>query len=396
MKLETLKFIEENSDWKNILTQPPYSLTIKEDDDYYLLKYNQIESDFSQRIVKECRGLILDKSNLKPVGLSFLKFHNFGEPYADTIDWTSAEIMDKIDGSKILVWYDKDKWHVSTSGTIDAYEADVSNLGFTFGQLFDEAIDNSVLTRDDFYDILNKDRCYTFELVSPKAPIVIKYPKTKIYLIGIRDKKTFDELDIYKDELARYISTPERFLLYSLDECIKASEVLPPDKEGYVVRDKYFNRIKIKNPTYLYLHHLNNNGVLSLSRLLGIVEENELDEFCTYFPEWKEELEKIKEKKEQYLVRLEAAHQALEHKLTNKDWILTTIELKDNISKQIIKLRPDKRKEIATYITKELKDFSSYLFKYLDDKTYTVLNYWNDLSLDRKVELLKLKESKND
>ena len=29
MELETLKFIEENSDWKNILTQPPYSLTIK-------------------------------------------------------------------------------------------------------------------------------------------------------------------------------------------------------------------------------------------------------------------------------------------------------------------------------------------------------------------------------
>ena len=59
MKLETLKFIEENSDWKDTLTQPPYSLTIKEDDEYYLLKYNQIESDFSQRIVKECRGLIL-------------------------------------------------------------------------------------------------------------------------------------------------------------------------------------------------------------------------------------------------------------------------------------------------------------------------------------------------
>lgn len=393
MKLETLKFIEENSDWKDALTQPPYSLTIKEDDEYYLLKYNQIESDFSQRIVKECRGLIIDKNNLKPVALSFFKFHNFGEPNADIIDWSSAEIMDKIDGSKILVWYDKNKWHVSTSGTIDAYKADVSNLGFTFGQLFDEAIDNSVLTRDDFYDVLDKDKCYTFELVSPKAPIVIKYPKTKIYLIGIRDKKTFDELDAYKDELARYISTPEKFPLHSLDECIKASEALPPDKEGYVVKDKYFNRIKIKNPTYLLLHKLNNNGVLSLSRLLGIVEENELDEFCTYFPEWKEELEKIKEKKEQYLVRLEAAHQALEHKLTNEDWVFTTVNLRDSISKQITKLRPDKRKEIATYITKELKDSSSYLFKYLDDKDYTVLNYWNDLSLDRKVQLLELKEN---
>ena len=100
---------------------------------------------------------------------------------------------------------------------------------------------------------------------------------------------------------------------------------------------------------------------MSLSRLLGIVEENELDEFCTYFPEWKEELEKIKKKKEQYLVRLEAAHQALEHKLTNEDWILATVKLKDNLSKQITKLRPDKRKEIATYITKELIEQISLL-----------------------------------
>ena len=65
MELETLKFIEENSDWKNILTQPPYSLTIKEDDDYYLLKYNQeagsklkerLTSDYPLYYVVNCEG----------------------------------------------------------------------------------------------------------------------------------------------------------------------------------------------------------------------------------------------------------------------------------------------------------------------------------------------------
>lgn len=367
MKLETLKFIEENSDWKNILTQPPYSLTIKENDDYYLLKYNQIESDFSQRIVKECRGLILDKNNLKPVGLSFLKFHNFGEPYADTIDWTSAEIMDKIDGSKILVWYDKDKWHVSTSGTIDAYEADVSNLGFTFGQLFDEAIDNSVLTRDDFYDILNKDRCYTFELVSPKAPIVIKYPKTKIYLIGIRDKKTFDELDIYKDELARYISTPERFLLYSLDECIKASEVLPPDKEGYVVRDKYFNRIKIKNPTYLFLHHI--KGQINVSFIIDKYIKGDIDDIIGNFPSY-------------------------------KDLISTTINsyviFKKEMIDTIMALRNknfETRKELAMHVNMCVdKKYRQCIFHFINDNVCKFDTWFNNLSDKKKKELLQREE----
>ena len=74
---KTIEFIKENNkDWKELLSQAPYSLIIKEDDSYYLLKYNQLESDMSNEIVKECRGLIIDKQTLIPKALSFLKFFN--------------------------------------------------------------------------------------------------------------------------------------------------------------------------------------------------------------------------------------------------------------------------------------------------------------------------------
>ena len=57
MKLQLLDFIKQNKEnWKEVLQKPPYSLIVKEDDDYILLKYNQLESDLSNSIVQECRG----------------------------------------------------------------------------------------------------------------------------------------------------------------------------------------------------------------------------------------------------------------------------------------------------------------------------------------------------
>ena len=60
MKLQLLDFIKQNKEnWKEVLQKPPYSIIVKEDDDYILLKYNQLESDLSNSIVQECRGVSL-------------------------------------------------------------------------------------------------------------------------------------------------------------------------------------------------------------------------------------------------------------------------------------------------------------------------------------------------
>lgn len=60
MKLQLLDFIKQNKEnWKEVLQQPPYSLIVKENENYVLLKYNQLESDLSNPIVQECRGVSL-------------------------------------------------------------------------------------------------------------------------------------------------------------------------------------------------------------------------------------------------------------------------------------------------------------------------------------------------
>ena len=110
-QLEVVNFIRTHPDWEQILTGPPYFIQIKWGEKLFeglvLLKYNQIDSDLSINMVQECRGLILDsKDDWRVVKFSFSKFFNWGEKNAADIDWSTARVQAKIDGSLCSCsWY---------------------------------------------------------------------------------------------------------------------------------------------------------------------------------------------------------------------------------------------------------------------------------------------------
>ena len=58
----------------------------------------QTASNMGQKVVRECRGMILEKGTWDVVALPFLKFFNAGEKHAAVIDWTSARVYEKLDG----------------------------------------------------------------------------------------------------------------------------------------------------------------------------------------------------------------------------------------------------------------------------------------------------------
>ena len=75
------KFIKENpNSWKELLAAAPYNLKIVEwkDQDLFGFHYRMGISDFSEEIVQEARGLILDK-NANIVAYPFKKFFNSEE-----------------------------------------------------------------------------------------------------------------------------------------------------------------------------------------------------------------------------------------------------------------------------------------------------------------------------
>lgn len=381
MNLNTTEFIRENKNWRELLTQAPYYLSIDEDDDYALLKYNQIESDFNEPICKECRGLIISTKAKTAAALSFYKFFNVQESFADRIYWKDCKVQEKVDGSKMLMWYDNinGKWRLSTSGTLDAYKAEVSGFNISFGDLFDKALNQMKINSDDFFKALDNKYCYTFELVSPESRVVVPYKKCKIYLIGLRRLDDFMEEspDIASDLIALGIPRPKEYPLHNLQECLSKAENMGYDEEGFVVVDKYWKRVKIKSPAYVAAHYLKGNGVNSKYKFMQIIERGEQDEFLSYFPEYKEYIDEVDERMADLFARIEFA----------------IFELIDMESDEEVD-----RKKQAEFINSKYKDISGFLFKYLDiDLTKLfIASQWSQLSKDKKMSLLGYKYNKED
>ena len=380
MELKTIEFIKEyEENWRELLKDTPYCLTINENDNYAIFKYSQTDSDFNEQICKECRGLIIDKNTLKPVALSFYKFFNYGEQFADRIYWKDCKVQEKVDGSKMLVWYDayENKWQISTSSQLNAYEAKVQDFNITFGQLFDKALINNNLTNNDFYNLLDKKFCYTFELVSPESRVVIPYKKADLYFIGVRNIETFEEcntLDFM--DICNKIKIPKQYPLNNLKACLHATECMGYDEEGFVVVDNHFNRVKIKSPAYVSAHHLKNNSIVNQSRILNIIENGEQEEFLTYFPEYKDYFVNIENKLIEYKNNLKLAIEDINFKMEHNDTCL-----------------PWTRKDFANYINQTYPQYSSMLFKYMNMNLINLFidNQWSKLSKEDKMKKLGLK-----
>ena len=259
-------------------------ITVKEKGDLILLKYHQIDSDMSHPIVQECRGLILKKNTWKVVSLAFKKFFNVEEGHAAKIDWNTAKVFCKHDGSLIQLYFFDDEWHVATSGTIDANT--IANDGpYTFKELFWNTILKQYdKTKETFTELLDQNFCYAFELQSPYNIVITQHAFSKVTLIGIRNLNTLEEHSV-KDNI--FFQSPEIFDLNNVEEIKNTFKGMDWQNEGYVVCDDNFNRVKIKNPAYISIHHL--KGKLGLHNIIEIVKTNEIDEFCGIFKEREEE-----------------------------------------------------------------------------------------------------------
>lgn len=318
--LKIQEFILAHDNWRELLADAPYNLKISEDDGYVLFKYNQIASDFNEEICKEARGLILDtQDNFRVVRYAFKKFFNVDEGFAAKLDWDSAVATEKIDGSIMSVWFARDKWHLSTNGTIDAFKAELNGVGpyKTFGELFE-----SVLPLSTFANY-NKHRCWTFELVSPYNKVVIDYPETKVYLLSVRDMDSLEELCLDAVEMiadANGLTVPERYDLNNEADYRKVVEQMPEGHEGIVVRDVNGERVKIKTLLYFEMHRAKNNGVITLERIVDLIRANDHYEFLSYFPEYQSVFDDVKRQIDNTEVVVEKVRQDVaEWKNNNKD-----------------------------------------------------------------------------
>lgn len=287
------QYLRTHLNWREELQAPPYCLKIQEDGNLILFKYSQIESDFSLDIVKEARGIIFEKDTWNIVCRPFYKFFNYGEPNAATIDWNNPVIVnEKIDGSLIKFYYYNNEWRVATNGTIDAHKAlAYSTLKSNFYDLVMIAIENSGKSFEDFCSSLHPSCTYLFELVSPITKVVIPYENTELYKLGAYNVE--NDYFIHPHYLTNIdLKTPQEIEFNNLQEVIDRASSLDWMSEGFVVYDGY-NRVKVKSPAYVLAHRTKNNGQVKIETLVHLIKINEIDEFLTYAPEFKEIVDNI-------------------------------------------------------------------------------------------------------
>jgi len=272
-ELELIKFIKKNKDWKQLLKKDPYNLSINEVDNRVIFAYN-MSSDFNEEIVKECRGIILDKRDWSIVCNPYYKFFNLHEEkyHKNVFNFKNYKIFEKLDGSLIKIYFYDNEWRVSSNGAIihEEIEGIVKRI---FKNKFNMSVNDFFMEND--YD---KDKTYLFELLCKEYRVVVFYEEEDLVYLGSRDNKTGKELLSCDNRLFK---TPKEYSAeFSNLESIVNFLKTVQNFEGFVLVDDSFNRLKVKAEEYLRLHYF--KSIYSIRNGFEIIFKQEESEVLSY------------------------------------------------------------------------------------------------------------------
>jgi len=367
-------FIKKNiNNFQEELAKPPYAVKTKqhpEKTNLYMFKYSQFESDFTNPIVRCCRGSVYDirkDGEVRPLLLPFFKFANYGEAGADPIDWNNGlYVREKLDGSLIKLIKvtenegfspeESDLWTTNGSFEIDTaipefypVEND-ENLPppHTFASLRDYALRG----HEDEIKKLPALWTFMFELTSPYNKIIVPYRQTKLTLLGCRDPQGMERTPEWAAEnFGLTFETPKIYQLKNIDDVIShCKSIITNDREGVVVQDGNFNRIKIKSEHYRGLSALKGEDHFTDERLFLAVKEEWIDDAVASWPEIKKRVDEIIAEWVDFRRRTAA--------LCKK-----AVGYYESCKKQFPDDPKESKKRYALFVMEKLKTFSTFLFE---------------------------------
>jgi hypothetical protein len=302
-------FITKHRDtYADELAKPPYAVKAKphpERPNLVLFKYSQFESDFSNPVVRCCRGSVYDigADTATPYLMPFFKFSNYGERGEDPIDWKGTlYVRDKLDGSLLKLLKEPgggDLWTTNGSFDLDveipenyAAQTDEALTGpFTFASLRDYALRG----HEKEIAALPEGWTFMFELTSPYNRIIVPYRVTRLTLLGCRDGGGREHTPEWAaKEFGLGFDTPAIYPLKNIDEVIAwCRSNNSADREGVVVQDAQFNRVKIKTEHYLSLFHIKGEDHFTDSGIFNGIKQGVIDDALAAWPEIRPRTEEI-------------------------------------------------------------------------------------------------------
>jgi hypothetical protein len=220
------------------------------------------------------------------ISAGFPKFTNYGENPEHFPVPTSLKhctVVEKLDGSLLILSRYKGNYIMRTRGTVDATKLD---NGHEIESFIQEMTNNNLFshTNDICGDTWN--RSYLFEWLSPVNKIVINYgdvPKfTFIGLINHHDYALEDQavLDAIAEEHA--LSRPEKYTFSTVTDLLSTIEDWK-GKEGVTIYSRNGQMIhKCKSAWYLTLHHLKSE-LSSIEKVIDVWLEHSMPDYNTFY-----------------------------------------------------------------------------------------------------------------
>lgn len=377
----------------------------------FSLNYDQIEAKESDLLAQQCRGLILTAQDdrcfrgqaievngklsydsvvvgpTKILSYGFDRFFNEGQGAAAKIDWSdpNLSILEKLDGSCIFVYWHEfnNAWCVATRAVPEA-DLLMDNGLFTFRTLFEKAVKETCgLDFDEFTKHLDSEFTYCFELTTPYNRIVVQYPDCRVTLLAWRSLETHLEIDPDTCPLVVSKLIP-RVKQYKFDSLLElstwVSSLSPLEYEGVVVRDEKFQRIKVKNASYVVYNRARDSLGTSERNCLELILREKDDDMVPFLPE-------------EIVKNLQKIKIGLGKLLVDYDQIYQSFRA------QADEINPGDKKTFALLITAEKNLWTAPLFILHTGKISTMKEYvmgmcknniWSDGFLDKLLEMSKI------
>lgn len=190
--MDVKKIVEKKYSFNELkkILEDKYKLKIIIDksNEYYMIS-ETYESDFKDKFVRQCTGVIINKASNKIL-------HYFGEKAYESIDNQNNNFLNLekskidyyyitpyIDGYIIKIFYYKNKWFFSTSMHTNIKYFNIKKNNNTLYNIFKDSILNMFETMDDFLYNLEYNYCYSF---------ILNKENRKIEMLNKTNLKTLD------------------------------------------------------------------------------------------------------------------------------------------------------------------------------------------------------------
>lgn len=308
-------------------------------------------TDETSKILRECRGMIFDKSG-KIIRRPLEKFFNVGEKEFtkfENIDWNQPHVIyEKLDGSMIVPFMVDGQVRFGTKAGI----TDVSMQAEEFVAKNPHYLKISKKLLEDGLNPI-------FEWTSRQQRIVLDYPEDDLVLLSIRHIETggyasdaclYDLTDIWRRFDLCHINVVKIYKgsAKNMEELMKETQDAQ-GIEGYVIRFDNGTAVKIKANEYVRIHRAK-DAIRLEKNVISMIMNDNIDDLLPLMPE---------EDKTRIL------------KFQKDFWLyvnITKIELA-NLTNVMFSLSGGDKRYFAINFANKLSQFEkSYIFAYFDNK----------------------------